>query len=831
MPIAPRNQQYKDRVLEAPYEICIERARYSTESYRQTEDEHPATRASKALEHALERVSVYILNEEQLVGNRSSKLVGAVIPVERGDINTVLEMELDFLKTRERQPFHIDPADERELRDEILPYWQGKTVRDQKKALWKANGLYFRPALAPWSWWPRWRSLDLRRLAENVKVPKTTLAYARRGLQEILHNNPALAMNVFDVQGHLILGHRNVLREGFAGIEARATERLEQARLEDDADGQAFLESVIRSCGAVHSFAGRFAAEAERLAANGTTPGRREELLAMAARCRHVPYHPPRDFREAVQALWLTQTAAMVAHGIVGILAIGRPDQYLYPFYERDKAEGRIGEDEARTLMEELLIKLSYNLLVLPYVGKRTSSELGGDSCSPTVGGLTPEGEDGANELSGLILDAFTNVKSLGNSFAIRLSGESSPEFWTKALDTYRHTSGAALFCDEVVVDALTKSGTAEGDARDYGVIGCVEPTSDGNTFGCTSGNDVSLVAALEMALLNGRLRIMGRRIGPQTGDPRQMANFEEFLDAFKTQVAFLVGAVAKAVNLKDEIYRENFPNPLLSATLSGCVENARDMTAGGAQYNFGSISGRGFGTAVDSLAAIKHCVYGEHSLSMGQLLRALDRNFRREDLLRMRLATKAPKYGCDNPLADTIARDVSGHFCREVAAHRTTRGGPFRPSFFSYGMHVFEGLVMGATPNGRLAGEPVSNSFSPSNGAETEGPTALMQSAAKVDHTLISNGCALNIKLLPNMFRGSERLGKIAALVRGFFGMGGMEVQFNVVSNETLRDAQRHPENYRDLVVRVSGYSALFTDLGEPLQNEIIQRTEFGEL
>ena len=831
MTIHPRNQQYKDHVLEAPYEICIERARYFTESYRETEGEHPATRASKALEHTLENVSVYILDEEQVVGNRSSKLVGAVIPVERGDINTVLEMELDFLKTRERQPFHIDPVDERELKDEILPYWHGRTVRDRKKALWKANGLYFRPALGPLSWWRRWRSLDLRRLAETVRAPKTTLTYARRGLREILHNNPALAMNVFDVQGHLILGHRNVLREGFAGIEASAGKRLEQARRDKDPEGRAFLEGVIRSCGAVRDFAARFANEAERLAANGTSPQRREELLAIAARCRHVPYHPPRDFREAVQALWLTQTAAMIAHGMAGILAVGRPDQYLYPFYARDKTEGRIGEGDARALMEELLIKLSYNLLVLPYVGKRTSSELGGDSCSPTVGGLTPEGEDGANELSGLILDAFTNVKSLGNSFAIRFSGKSQSGFWRKALDTYRHTSGAALFYDDVVVEALKKSGTAEEDARDYGVIGCVEPTSGGNTFGCTSGNDISLVAALEMALLNGRLRIMGRRIGPRTGDPRRMASFEEFLEAFKTQVAFLVDAVAKAVNLKDEIYREAFPNPLISATLSGCVQKARDMTSGGAQYNFGSISGRGFGTAVDSLAAIKHCVYDERSLSMGQLLRALDRNFRGEEALRMRLAAKAPKYGCDNPLADAIACDVSAHFCREVARHGTTRGGPFRPSFFSYGMHVFEGLVMGATPNGRLAGEPVSNSFSPSNGAETKGPTALLQSAAKIDHTLISNGCAVNVKLMPNMFQGNERLDKIAALVRAFFEMGGMEVQFNVVSNETLRDAQRHPDKHRDLVVRVSGYSALFTDLGEPLQNEIIQRTEFGRL
>ncbi|HPO12901.1 MAG TPA: pyruvate formate lyase family protein [Candidatus Hydrogenedentes bacterium] len=831
MPIHPRNQRYKENVLAAPYEICIERARYYTQSYRTTEGEHPALRAAKAFAHTLRNMSIYVLEEERMAGNRSSKLVGTVIPIERGDINTVLELELGALLNRDRQPFHISPEDQQELKQEILPYWRGKTLRDRKKALWKEQGLWFRPALNPVSLWRRSRSLDLKKLKQATMAPGTQRSTLLRGVNELLYNNPAIVMNVFDVQGHLILGHKNILQEGFCGVKARAQERLERAIQNNDSEGQAFLESVILSCDAIQEFAARFAEEAERQAAGTSDEARRKNLLDMAARCRHVPFYPPRDFREALQAFWLTQAGAIIAYGMSGILAIGRLDQYLFNFYSEDCTKGCLSEEEAVEWLEELFIKLSYNVLLLPHVGKQTGSELGSDSCAPTVGGLGPNGEDATNDLSFLALEAFANVKSLGNSFSIRFSRKSSDEFWRKSLQTYRQTSGAALFCDEQVVAALKNCGMPEQDARDYGIIGCVEPTGDGNTFGCTSGNDISLAAAVEMTLLNGYLRIMGRRIGPRTGNPCHFQDFNEFLTAYKRQVEFMVHTVAKAVNLKDQAYREGFPCPFISATLSGCVEHARDMTAGGSQYNYGSISARGFGTAVNCLAAIKHFVYDQRTITMQQLLRALEVNFKGEETLRLRLANGGPKYGCGDDAVDNIAREVCGFFCREVAAQQTLRGGPFRPGFFSYGMHVLEGLFLGATPDGRRAGEPVSNSFSPANNSEKRGPTAAMQSVAKTDHTLISNGCALNMKMMPKLFKEEDSLNRVIALVKGFFALGGMEVQFNVVSNDTLRDAQQHPDQYRDLVVRVSGYSALFTDLGKALQDEIIQRSEFENL
>ena len=831
MPIHPRNQGYKDRILSAPYEICVERARYYTESYRKTGGEHPALRAAQAFAHTLRKVTVSILEEERIVGNRSSKLVAAVIPVERGEINSVLELEIDFLTSRPRQPYRIGPGEKRELMEEIIPYWRGKTLRDRKKALWKENGLYFKPALGPVSLWRRYRGLDLAKLKEAVPLPRLSLSYLRRGIEEIAYNNPAMVMNVFDIQGHMILGHKNILREGFSGVRARALTRLEKAGKLGDKEGEAFLQAVIISCDAIRDFAARFAEKAEALAAESPDPARQEELRRIAERCRRVPFEPPRDFREAVQSLWLTQVGAFLAYGMGGIFAVGRLDQQLYPFWARDQAEGRITDGETVELLEELLIKLSYNLLLLPIAGKSTGSELGSDSCAPTVGGLDPDGQDAVNGLSYLVLDAFTNVKSLGNTFSIRLSEKSPEDFWRKALATYRETSGAALFSDEMVVEALRGSGVEERDARDYGIIGCVEPTGDGNTFGCTSGNDISLTAALEMTLLDGYLRIMGKRIGPRTGDPRKFSTFEEFLGAYQRQVAFLVETITRATDLKDQAYLEGFPNPYVSATLSGCVENARDMTAGGARYNFGSVSARGLGTVVDSLAAIKRQVYDQKLVSMERLLRALGKNFQGENKLRAQLASKGPRYGCDNDEVDAIAAELAEFFCREVAGRKTIRGGPYRPGFFSYGMHILEGLFLGATPNGRRAGEPVSNSFSPANGSERQGPTAVLRSAAKINQSLISNGCALNIKFLPAMFAGEERLEKMVSLVKSYFSFGGMEVQFNAVSNQTLIEAQKNPEKYRDLVVRVSGYSAYFADLGKPLQDEIIQRTAFGNL
>ncbi|MDP8255493.1 MAG: pyruvate formate lyase family protein [Candidatus Alcyoniella australis] len=829
--ISERNACYKNLVLHAPYEICIERARYVTESYRATVGRHPSLRAALALQNCLEKMSIEILDCEGIVGNRTSKIVGTPIPVERGDINAVLEMDLDSLLARERQPYRIDPQDRSELFDQILPYWRKRSLRALKRRLWKENGLHFGVRLDPLSIYRRYRSLDMHTLFQMVRSPQFKLSQAPKAVEELSYNNPGMVMNVFDVQGHMVVGHRNLLPIGFREVARRAQQRLEQCRADNDTDGVAFCEAALICCDAIKNFAGRFAVLAREQAKGQGDPQRKAELLAIAQRCERVPYDPPRDFAEAVQSLWLTQVGAIVAHGMVGIFAVGRSDQYLYPYYQRDIQRGALTRRGALDIVEELLIKLSSNLLTIPFGGKNTGSELGADSNAVTVGGLGPDGNDATNELSEVFLDAVADVRALGNSFSIRIDSKSPQSWLDKTAELFSVTSGPAVFNDEVVVEALTRDGYSAAAARDYAVIGCVEPTGEGDTFGCTSGNDISLVGALEMTLNRGRLFILGRRLGPDTGDPARFESYEQLFEAFQSQVRFMIDVVARATNLKDQAYAQTLHSPFVSLSIEGCLENARDLTQGGARYNFSSISARGLGTVADSLAAIKYAVFEQRKFTMPQLLRALRNNFRDNEVMRQYLQHRVPRYGRDEDGADLIAKQIVENFCREVSAREGSRGGHFRPGFFSYGMHVLEGAMLGATANGRLAGTPISNSLSPTNGSESNGPTGVMNSLAKFDQTLIGNGCALNIKLLPAMLSTPERRLKFGALIRGYFSQGGMEAQFNVVDNATLLDAQAHPEKYIDLVVRVSGYSALFVDLGKAIQDEIISRTQFDRL
>ncbi|MBW2528727.1 MAG: hypothetical protein JRI23_31420 [Deltaproteobacteria bacterium] len=824
-----RSERYRQLILQAPYEICIERARYVTAAYRQSEGEHPSLRAARAFQHTVRNMTLRILDCEGIIGNQTSKLVSAALPVERGDINRLLELELDNLLRRETQPYHIAPADRVELEKEILPYWTGKTVRDRRKLALEREGLRVSLGLSPQSLLTRWRSLNLRPFVEMARTPSLSPLRSLEELREISYDCPGAVMNSFDVQGHLVLGDKNVIAHGFAGLRAQADGRARRCQAEGDEEGAAFCQGVIICCDAMRELGDRYGALAREHARREPSPPRRAELEAIAERCEHSPYQPPRSFREAVQALWLTQVGAIVAYGMTGIFAVGRPDQYLWPLYEQDRASGALSREAATELIAELLVKLSTNLLILPTVGKSTGSELAADSQGVTVGGVDRSGADGTNELSFLFLDAVQQVKGLGNTFTIRVS-ERSPDGWLRKIaETYRATSGPAVFSDEKVIEALEHCGCSTEDARDYAVIGCVEPTPDGNTFGCTSGNDISLVGALEMTLLSGRLRLVGKRVGPDTGDPRRFATFDQLLDAYRRQVRFLVEAVAQAVRIKDQTYAAGFHNPYVSMTLDGCIDRARDMTCGGARYNFSSISARGLGTAVDSLAAIQTAIFTEQRYTMEELLAALAANFRGHEIMRQVLRNRMPKYGCDDPRADAIAARLVDGFCREVERQVCFRGGRFRPGFFSYGMHVLEGSLLGATPDGRRAGEPISNSLSPSNGSERAGPTGVLNSVAKLGHGRISNGSALNMRLLPSLLATEERRDKLCGLLRGYFASGGMEVQLNVVDDATLRDAQRHPERYRDLTVRVSGYSAFFTDLGRAIQDEIISRTAFG--
>lgn len=789
---------------------------------------HPSLRAAEAFENTLRNMTLFILDGERIVGNVTEKVVGVPLPVERGEMNLVLEMDIENLRRRERQPYEISDADRDELLYDIIPYWRGKTVRDGKYCLFKEEGLLIKPAFGPLGLIELVRNFGAVQLYESLfKFVQGRMRHLLRASAEIPVNNPNLVNNVFDVQGHLVVGHNRVIHTGFSGVRDRAAEILRSPLPEGK---KTFLESVVRCCESAKMFAGRYAELARGMAATERDNARREELLAIAARANRVPWLPPRNFAEAVQSLWFTQAMAVISTGMAGINAIGRPDQYLYPYYSDDPVARADSGTEALSYMEELLIKLSNNLIALPSFGKDTGSELGADSMAPTFGGVGSDGEDATNELSYLFLDAVANIKGMSNSYSVRISDKTPAAFKRKVTEVHAVTSGLAVFNDEVIVPSLERCDCTTEDARDYAVIGCVEPTPQGSTFGCTSGNDISLVGVLEMALTRGRIRMTGRRTGPLTADPAKFGSFDDLMGAFRAQLAYTVDLIAKCVNAKDRVYAAGFHNPFISSTLDGCIENAEDMTEGGAKYNFSSISARGLGTVADSLSAVRKYVFDEKKLTMDEMMRALRTNFRGREDLRMMLSGKSPKYGVDDDAVDSIAKEVAEAFCEEVKKQRSVRkDGLFRPGFFSYGMHVMDGSLLGATPDGRHAGAPVSNSLSPSNGAEIKGPTAALRSAAKIDHVGISNGASFNMKLMPAILSTNEGKAKFEALIGAYFNMGGMHIQVNIVDDEMLRDAQRNPEAYRDLVVRVSGYSAYFTDLGRPLQDDIIRRTSFS--
>jgi formate C-acetyltransferase len=827
IPFTERTQALKRKILDAPYEICLERARCYTQVYRETEGIHPSLRAARALERTLDNMTQYILPEELLAGNRSSKLVATVIPVERGEFNAILEMYMHDITHRSYKPFKISGSEKKELFEDILPYWKKRSVRYYKEQAWAKNGLMLGFSLGPIAHARRIRAFGTSQLAKTVRP---FMVGRRRDLlrtrTEVALNNPNLVNNVMDVQGHLVLGINNVIEKGFRGIKESALEK--KALHVGDSGKTSFYDAVVITCDAVKRFADRFARLASDMAEKETDKHRQLELLAMANNLNRVPWETPRNFYEAVQFLWFTQVMAIISFGVVGNFAIGRPDQYLYPFFKRDMETGAISQEFAVALIADLLIKLSCNLYVLPSFAKQTGSELGADNEAVTIGGVDREGRDAANELSLIFLEAAGNIKCMSNSFAIRIHSQSSPEFLEKVTELTSRTNGPAIFNDQAIIPSQQQSGCSLEEARDYSIVGCVEPTSSGNTYACTAGNDISLVGVLEMALNDGKMFMIGRRAGLKTGDAEKFRFFDDVLEAYKKQLAHVVSFMAQCVNLKDEIYRDHFHNPYVSLTLDGCLDNGLDMTQGGVKYNFGSLSARGLATVANSLTAIKKAVFDEKWISMSDLLTALSTNFRNNEVLRQRLIHKIPKYGCNLKEADDMARWVADQFCEEVLKQKSMRGGSFRPGFFSYGMHVFDGMMLGATPDGRLAGEPVSNSSSPSNGTERSGLIAVLNSNARLPYEKMSNGSSLNIRLSPSMFSTSESREKFIGLLKGFVMNGNMHMQLNVIDGDTLRDAQQRPQIYTDMVVRVSGYSAYFTDLGRPLQDDLIKRTQF---
>jgi len=822
----PKNLIQKDRLLNAEHWLCMERAKFYTDSYRETEGKLPSTRAAKALRNTFENMTIKIYPEELLVGNRSSKYIAPPIASERGDFNFVFKYLLSDLK---KFGYHISKEHENIFFNEIFPYWDGKTVRHMKLQLFEEAGLASQ------------LQFNLKRikqafglstfvhlvLDENSKISEkfrflfqlpTKIKAIKGGTADNIKGRGRCT----DTQAHIVVGYKNVFQYGFKGIKQRAQERLKTIESHSERN---YLEAVIITCEAMREFSLRFSQLADKMANEEEDGERKAELLKIADLCKKVPWNPPESFYEALQSLWFTQNAAIISYGAGSGITPGRVDQLLYPYYKKDIDNKVISHDEVLRLLEEFIIKININVVIWPNIAGVRLNHLGSDIENITLGGLGRDGNDATNQLSYLFIEAIKNT-NLATSCSFRIS-KKTPENFIREI--HRYTNAPALFNDEVIIPAMIRDGYTEEAARDYCIVGCVEPSGNADTFGATGGSKLYFPTIIDLVFNRGKTTFFGTQDTEDTGNPEDFKNFDELMSAFYKQLEFIVDTVAEAGNLRDGIWAENFHNPLISCTIDGCIENAKDMTQGGANYQFHAIGGGGLGTTVDSLAAIKKFVFDEKKITMKELVSALQTNFKDNEPIRQ-ILLNGPKYGIDDDYVDSIAVEMVDKFCDMVYNKKLTLGGHFKASMSSYGLNVYEGALEPATPNGRLAGTAVSNGISPCNGAEKKGPTAALNSVAKIDHTKMGYGNALNLRLPHSIVKTEEGLEILENLVESYFEKGGLHVSINTMGTECLCAAQLHPENYEDLIVRVSGYAAYFTRLGKKIQEDIIDRIEFCE-
>ncbi len=625
--------------------------------------------------------------------------------------------------------------------------------------------------------------------------------------------------------GHIIQNHAKVLQEGFRGIKQEV-----EGLLERTASGakRGLLRAIIICCDAVGEFSHRYTEEARRLARAESETGRKEELLRIAEVCDWVPYNPARTFHEALQATWFSHMVEMIAESYPGPgISYGRLDQYLYPFYEKDLGEGRLSREEGKELFQCFSIKHNY-----AYDYQTTGGPHGrnaGFGQLITLGGQGPNGEDQTNDLTYLVLESFQELNMLEPKLNLRIHSGTPKELLLKVCQMIRDTQGSPLILnfDRVVIEALEGEGMSHEDAVDYGVVGCLENTAQGNDTSGTVDVHFNVAKSLELALNDGKDWRSGERLGVESEDPLEFESFEQVMQAYKQQLRATIKYVTEITSACDDLRSKYVPCPFLSAVVDGCVERGRDIRNGGAIYNFTTCNGVGIATAADSLAAINKIVIEDKRLTMAELLQALRANFEEKEDIRQMLITKAPKFGNDDDYVDSIAREIFRFWCRELSQYLTPTGKRFRAGYLSWNHFIHDGAFTAATPNGRRAGEPLSNGASPSQGCDVKGPTAAMKSVARLGFDLLPSGASHVITISPTTLLTDEQLDKFAALLMTYNELGGTSLQFNVIDAETLQDAQRNPESYRNLLVRVTGYNAYFVGLSRALQDEIIARIE----
>ena len=627
--------------------------------------------------------------------------------------------------------------------------------------------------------------------------------------------------------GHVIPNYAKALRIGLKGM-AEEYEALLASDISDE--HKEFVRSLILSLETAREVGRRYAQKARELAESESDQTRREELEKIASVCDRVPWEPPSTFWEALQALWFIHMLVMAAESYPGAgLSFGRWDQYLYPYYAKDLESGRITRDEAKELLFCYWIKHNY---VYDYQGRLGVNQGINSSFGQliTLSGCGPNGEDLTNDLTWLALEVIEEINLLEPKPNIRLHKNTPQDFLLRVSELVAKAQGSPFLMnfDEHSIEGLVWQGVPREEAWDYGIVGCLENTMQGCDRSDTVDVNLNLAKAVELALNNGRDMATGDQVGPKTGDAKSFTDYTQFLNAVKTQLATLVKLLVESGNEADNLRAKYQPTPYLSALMDDCAINGKDVNQGGTVYNFNTIEGMGIATLADSVAAVKKMVFEDQRVTMSELVDALRRNFESDEELRQLLRSKAPKFGNDDDYVDSIARDLSTFWAKEAIKYvNPYTGRRYRAGYLSWNYYIPLAPLTAATPDGRRRGEFMSGGVGAVQGMDAKGPTASIRSVGKLALETVPNGASHTITLSPSMVRTPEHITKLAALLRAYNEVGGTALQINVIDAETLRAAQKNPDAYSNLMVRVTGYNAFFTQVGRELQEEIIARTE----
>lgn len=783
--LSERIKKLREQSLNAVNRISAERALLITEFYKSGVAAAEPVPVQRALSFK------YILEHKFICINEGELIVGERGPAPKATptypeicIHTL--QDLQILNDRKKVSFKSDEQTREAYRDVIIPFWKGRSNRDRIFAALPQE----------------WKD-----------------AYAAGIFTEFQEQR---------APGHTALGIK-MFHTGMLDLKERIAESIQSLDLANDpeaVDKRDELRAMDIVCDAIIMYAARHADKLEELAAQEADPKRKEELLEMARICRKVPAYAPETVHEALQHYWFIHLGVVTELNPWDSFNPGRLDQSLYPIYKKEMEQGTTTKEQVYEVLQSFWVKFN-NHPSPPKVGVTAEeSNTYTDFCLINVGGVKEDGSDGVNEMSYILLDVIREMRLLQPSSMIQVSKKNPDKFIRKAVDIIKTGFGQpSVFNTDALVQEMLRAGKDVKDARNGGCSGCVETGAFGTEAYILTGY-FNLPKILELTLNDGFDKRTNMQLGPHTGNPVDFKSYDEFFEAYKKQVRYFMDIKLAGNNIIERVFMKNMPVPFLSILIDDCIARGKDYMCGGARYNSTYIQGVGLGSMTDMLTAIKYQVFDKKNITMQTLLDALAADFKGYEKLQYDLVYNTPKYGNDDDYADEQEVQVFNMYYDAINGHKSPRGADYRVNMLPTTCHVYFGSVTGATPDGRNAWKVLSEGISPVQGADTNGPTAVIRSAAKIDH-IKTGGTLLNQKFTPSLLQTEEGCMNVVHLIRSYFRMDGHHIQFNVVNADTLRDAQKHPENYRDLIVRVAGYSDYFNDLGEDLQNEIINRTE----